>query len=142
MDHELGGGDGSSPTWGGYYGGDAFGMAGESWQNENGMISNAAAVDGDAHLRSLSEVKGYNIHALDGKIGHLTDLLIDDESWKIDCALVDTKNWWPGKHVLLTAESMVEINWAGRYVRVDQTCFKIKSSLPWTEADRSETTTP
>jgi len=102
------------------------------------MISNPRATNGDPHLRSLLELKGYHIHALDGKIGHLTDFIIDDESWNIECALIDTKNWWLGKHVLLPASSIAEINWGGRYIRVDQTSYKIKTALPWTESDWSK----
>ena len=122
----------------GSYGGAAFGTQWDGWLNQNGAITRAAAVDGDPRLRSMNEVKGYRIHALDGEIGHLTDFLIDDESWKIDSVLIATMNWWPAKHVLLPAPAITEISWQGQYLRVDQTRYNIKSSLPWTESDWSE----
>ena len=31
----------------------------------------------DSHVRSWREVKGYHIHATDGEIGHVDDLLVD-----------------------------------------------------------------
>ena len=122
----------------GYYGGNAIGTQWGGWLNHDGRITHTATVDGDPHLRSMTEVKGYRIHALDGEVGHLTDFLIDDDSWKIDCALIATTNWWPGKHVLLPAPAITEIDWQGQFLRVDQTRYNIKSSLPWTESDWSE----
>src|SRR5688500_2693931 len=37
----------------------------------------------DAHLRSCQELGGYHIHALDGDIGHVKDMLVDDHTWAI-----------------------------------------------------------
>jgi sporulation protein YlmC with PRC-barrel domain len=85
----------------------------------------------ESHLRSIAEVQGYAIHALDGNIGHLEDFLIDDESWFIRYFVVDTKNFWFGKHVVVPPNSIKEISWAERYVRLDLTCYKIKGSPPW-----------
>jgi uncharacterized protein YrrD len=87
----------------------------------------------DPHLRSLSEVRSYNIHALDGQVGHLEDVLIDDEAWDIRYLVVDTKNWWIGKHVLLAPGSIKSIDWAEHFIRVDLTCYKIKGSPPWAQ---------
>ena len=56
----------------------------------------------DPHLRSTSEVTGYHIQALDGEIGHVEDFIIDDETWSIRYLVVDTKNWWAGKRVLVS----------------------------------------
>ncbi len=55
--------------------------------------------DGDPHLRSTATVTGYHIHASDGQIGHVENFLIDDATWSIRYLIVDTRNWWPGKHV-------------------------------------------
>jgi hypothetical protein len=54
---------------------------------------------GDPHLRSGNEVRGYHIEAIDGRIGHLDELLIDAESWRISYVELDTRNYWPGRHV-------------------------------------------
>jgi hypothetical protein len=125
-----------SPTWGaGYYDIEAFGLPRAGWLNNYDTSTHTVTPQADPHLRSLNEVKGYHVHALDGEIGHLSDFLLDDDSWKIDSVLIDTKNWWTGKHVLLPAAAITDIDWAGRYIRVDQTCYKIKSTLPWTESN-------
>jgi hypothetical protein len=55
----------------------------------------------DPNLRSAKEVIGYHVEATDGSIGHIEDFLIDDERAKVRYAIVDTKNWLPGKNVLI-----------------------------------------
>jgi len=85
----------------------------------------------DRHLRSVAEISGYAIHAVDGHIGHLETFLIDDEAWAIRYLVVDTVNWWMGKHVLVAPSSVKEIDWLQRFVRLDLTCYKIKGSPAW-----------
>ncbi len=85
----------------------------------------------DPHLRSIAEVSTYSIHAIDGTIGHLETFLIDDTDWTIRYLVVDTANWWLGKHVLVAPASVKEIDWRQRFVRLDLTCYKIKGSPSW-----------
>jgi sporulation protein YlmC with PRC-barrel domain len=77
------------------------------------------AEHGDRHLRSAGEVAGYYIHATDGDIGHVDDFLIDDVSWTIRYLVVDTRNWWPGKKVLISPEWIQRIEWEDSKVYVD-----------------------
>jgi hypothetical protein len=44
----------------------------------------------DPHLRSIVEVTGYRVHALDGEIGHIENLMIDDADWSVHYLIVDT----------------------------------------------------
>jgi len=58
----------------------------------------------DPHLRSIREVSGYHIHATDGELGHVEDFVIDDETWAIRYLIVDTRNWLPGKKILIAPQ--------------------------------------
>ncbi len=63
-------------------------------------------VEGDPTLRSAREVTGYRIQAADGEIGHVEDLILDDEGlapglWVFRYLVVDTRNWLPGRKVLV-----------------------------------------
>jgi len=58
----------------------------------------------DPHLRSTYNVSDYQIQAKDDDIGHVEDFIIDDETWAIRYLIIDTKNWWPGKKVLVFTE--------------------------------------
>jgi hypothetical protein len=86
---------------------------------------------GDPHLRSTEALSRYHIHAVDGAIGHLENLLIDDAAWGIRYLIVDTRNWWPGKHVLLSPYAVTDIDWAERNIRLDITRTQVKASPPW-----------
>jgi sporulation protein YlmC with PRC-barrel domain len=82
----------------------------------------------DLCLRSVEEVTGYHIHASDGEIGHVTDFLLEDADWSIRYLAVDTKNWWPGRKVLISPQSAREIDWEKRLVNLDVDRQKVKDS--------------
>ena len=65
----------------------------------------------DSHLRSTRDVSGHHIQAMDGEIGHVEDFVIDDENWAIRYLLIDTKNWWPGKKVLVSPRWIDRVSW-------------------------------
>jgi len=77
---------------------------------------------GDPHLRSVSQVTGYHIRAADGEVGHVADFLIEDADWSIHYLIVDTKNWWPGKKVLISPRSVQGIDWG--HTAVDLKVFR------------------
>jgi sporulation protein YlmC with PRC-barrel domain len=83
---------------------------------------------GDPHLRSARDVTGYYIEATDGDIGHVEDLLVDDREWAIRYMIVDTRNWWPGKKVLLSPDWIARVSWQDSRVHVDLTRDGIKSA--------------
>ena len=87
-----------------------------------------AVPEGDPHLRSTSTVTGYYIQATDGDIGHVEDFLVEDGSWAIRYVEVDTRNWWPGKHVLVSPDWITGVDWYDSKVHVDLTCDAIKNS--------------
>ncbi len=86
---------------------------------------------GDPHLRSTKEVLGYHIHAADEEVGHVEDFVVDDEEWAIRYIVVDTRNWLPGKKVLLSPRWISRINWAEGKVHVDLTRDETKSAPEW-----------
>ncbi len=86
---------------------------------------------GDPHLRSVAAVSGYHMHAVDGTIGHIENLLMDDTVWAIRYMIVDTRNWWPGKHVLVSPYAVTKIVWAEQQILLDITRDQVRASPPW-----------
>jgi hypothetical protein len=84
--------------------------------------------DPDSHLRSSSEVTGYRIRATDDLLGHLEDFLFDDETWAIRYIVIDTRNWLPGRRVLLPTDAIREVDWLHGSVHVDRTREAIKEA--------------
>jgi hypothetical protein len=87
-----------------------------------------AEENGDSHLRSVREVERYHIEARDGSIGHVHDFVIDDERWEIMYIVVDTRNWLPGRKVLVSRLWIDEVNWFGSKVTVDLTREAVQKS--------------
>jgi hypothetical protein len=84
--------------------------------------------DGDPHLRSTSEVSGYHIGAADGEIGHIDDFILDTDDWRIRYAVAKTRNWLPGRKVLIAPEWLTGVDWRARKVSCALTRDQIKES--------------
>ncbi len=94
----------------------------------------------DPHLRSIEAITGYHIHASDGEIGHVEDFLVEEADWSIHYLVVDTKNWWPGKKILVSPRSVQDIDWAGNLVNLRISRQRVKDSPPYdasTTVDRA-----
>ena len=117
------------PTGGGFYG--HMGMMGmiESrvpFEAAIGAVHNEEE-PGDPHLRSVSEIKGYRIHAVDGEVGEAVDLVVDADL-KITSLVVDTGSWLAGKKVRISTEWIKEINWKSLSFTVDISLEDVKNS--------------
>ena len=88
----------------------------------------------DSHLRSTNEVTGYHIEAPDGEIGHVADFIVDDETWAIRYLEVDTRNWWPGKKVLVSPQWVDNVSWPDSKVYVGLSRETIKNGPEYIES--------
>lgn len=135
---------GWNPYWssGLYMGGYSWGAGtmlpvpyGESLQRAEAIAAEEQAHN-DLHLRSVETINGYHIHASDGEIGHVADFLVEDADWGIHYLVVDTRNWWPGKNVLVSPRSIHEIDWTNRLVNLTVARQRIKASPAYEEASK------
>jgi hypothetical protein len=75
------------------------------------IADNAARESTDSHLRSTEGIAGYHVEASDGEIGHVDGFIIDDQAWAIRYIEVATRNWWPGKKVLVSPVWAERVSW-------------------------------
>ena len=66
--------------------------------------------DGNPHLRSTQAIDGYHIQTSDGKIGHVTDFIMDDENWAICHLVIETGHWFAGKQIAISPEQIDRIS--------------------------------
>ena len=130
------------------YGGGGF-YAGGVWEIAYPAISMAdekslieedrmeAKSHDDLHLRSTHTVSGYHVHALDGDIGHVTDFIMDDQTWQLLFFVVDTHNWFGGKKVLIPVSDIKEVQWDNSKIIIDITTDAVKSSKLFDELEFS-----
>jgi uncharacterized protein YrrD len=101
------------------------------WDGAIEKTKEQAAAYADSHLRSSREVMGYRVQALDGTVGHIENFLFDEDSWQVRYIEVDTRNWWPGKHVLIAPQWIDAMYWPDRTARVHVTRAAIRESPPY-----------
>jgi len=116
-----------APYWATGYGAAVFTMP--SVEQEQKPSEETAK--GDPNLRSTREVIGYRIHAIDGQVGHVEDFIVSDEDWIIRYLVVDTRNWLPGRSVLISPEWVRDISWEDQEVWVDVSSEMIEDSPPY-----------
>jgi hypothetical protein len=125
--------------WDPYWGASHFGAPGAP-DGEFHLLSDAARraseaetppLDGVDHLHSAADFKGYAVHALDGDIGHVENLLADDANWDIRYLVIATRNWWPGKIVQLSPYAVKDVDWFGEHVNMNVTRDQVRAAPAW-----------
>src|SRR3546814_10748455 len=69
-------------------------------------------------IRSIKELRHYDIAARDGSLGDVHDVFFDDHSWQVRYLVVDTGNWLPGRRVLVSPEAVERIDGSEEKVAV------------------------
>jgi uncharacterized protein YrrD len=124
-----------------YYGYPLYWTGSYSWgsypyierDREKWNKSNQGGKAWDTHLRSTNAVIDNKIQATNGKIGHVEDFIVDDETWAIRYLVVDTRKWWLGKKVLISTKWITRVSWYESKVFVNLTRETIKQSPEYTE---------
>ena len=79
-------------------------------------------------LLSANHLIGFNVEAIDGKIGDVYDVYFDAKKWIIRYIVVDTGKFLPGKRVLLNPASFKSPQTNDKILPVNLTGDKVKSS--------------
>jgi stress response protein YsnF len=80
------------------------------------------------HLRSVNEVIGYRISAEDDEFGHVHDFIVEEDVWTIRYLVISTRNWLPGKKVLISPGWIAKIDWVYADVEVNLPADTIKEA--------------
>jgi len=119
------------------YDGNGVGCSGlDDADKAHRRVERARHRDDDPHLRSCKAVTGYYIHAMDGEIGHVSDLLVDERTWSIRYLVVDTSNWWVGHKVLISPEWIEEVHWIDQSVSIDLKQQSVKNAPPYESTEQ------
>ncbi len=79
------------------------------------------------HLRSADEVQGYRVQASDRSLGHIQDFVVDCRTWRISHVVVDTRNWLPGRHVVVEVDVIAGMDAGERQVDIRLTADEIRA---------------
>jgi hypothetical protein len=87
-------------------------------------------------LRSIKQLYGDKLGALDGEIGHVKDFYFDDQNWAVRYVVAETGSWLTGRQVLISPHSLGRLAPAGKVLRVNLTRKQIENS-PSIESHKS-----
>ena len=82
----------------------------------------------DRTLMSSNELNGCHIQATDGEIGHVDDVLVDEDSWRVCYLVLDTSNWIGGRSVVVSPRVLTGVDLSDRIVKVDADREDIRQS--------------
>jgi uncharacterized protein YrrD len=66
---------------------------------------------GDPHLRSTQALNGYHIETDEGAIGHVTDFIVDHETWAICHLVAETGHWFSSKEIVISPKHIDRISY-------------------------------
>ena len=72
---------------------------------------------------------------MDGEIGHISDFLIDETLSAVSYLVVDTRNWLPGKKVLVPPLFVHAIHWDDSKLDISMTKDELKNSPEYNEKE-------
>ena len=61
-------------------------------------------------LRSVKDLIGYQLKAIDGDIGKCNDFLFDDKQWAVRYLVAKTDGWLTGRKVVISPYNLAELN--------------------------------
>jgi hypothetical protein len=79
-------------------------------------------------LRSVNNLIGYSIRAIDGELGKVSEFFFDDFTWSIRYLVVDTGNWLSDKKVLIPHKALGITDWNSKTFQVNLTRDQVGKS--------------
>ena len=77
-------------------------------------------------LRSVRELTGYVIRAIDGDIGQTADFYFDDERWAVRYLVVDTATGQPGSFVLVSPMAITNADFDNKRIELSRTMDQVR----------------
>jgi len=78
-----------------------------------------AVATGDTHLRSLNNVSKYTVMAFDGRVGAITDFIVDNNGWRIPLAVLDTGHYLAADKVAVPTPHIKGIRVEDKEISID-----------------------
>jgi stress response protein YsnF len=86
----------------------------------------------ESHLRSTKELTGYQVRAVEGEVGKVTDFIVEDEDWQLRYMVVDISDWLEeDKQILVALTWISDIEVSRDEVAIDLTQEAVKFSPPF-----------
>ena len=103
------------------------------WQGRTMSLAHAEyAESSDAQLWSARMILGHRIQVRMEEVGHLDDLLVDDETWALRHLIVGSQSGgWLGRKILISPEWVEEVHEPTGRISVGLSRDEIQQSPEW-----------
>jgi hypothetical protein len=78
-------------------------------------------------LHKTSYMRGFHVQASDGRIGHVSEFLVD-EKWSVRYVVVDTSNWIGGKDVIIPTAAVESVNSPDKKITIRLSRAEVQAS--------------
>lgn len=79
-------------------------------------------------LSSVKSLQDYTIHASDGEIGQVANVLFDDVQWTVRYLIINAGNWLFSRHVVISPVSVTELSGQEQAIKVKLTRQQVELS--------------
>ncbi len=79
-------------------------------------------------LRTINELDGFSVEAIDGPIGDLVDVYFDDQFWAVRFLVVRAGEWLAGRKLLLSTVAISTIEALANSLRAAVTRAQVEAS--------------
>ncbi len=86
---------------------------------------------GDRPLGSAAALKGFAVHGVDGEIGSVDNMFIDDAQWAARVLVVATPSWLHGRLVQIPFRVVTGIDWRACIVALGAAREIVDSAPAW-----------
>jgi hypothetical protein len=86
------------------------------------------AFESDYHLQSMNDTRKFRVQTGEGEDGHVDDFLCDDIEWVIRYIVVDTRNFIPGRKVLIATGWVERIDWESGHFHLSVPLQKLRNA--------------
>jgi uncharacterized protein YrrD len=93
----------------------------------------ALAQPENPHLRSITAIIGYDIHATDGDIGYVEDFVLGGALWRIRYLKIDKVTWMPGAQVVISPQSIRYIDSTERTIYINVNRQRVNDSPKYSD---------
>jgi hypothetical protein len=79
-------------------------------------------------VRSVNDLRGVDLHAIDGDVGPAKEFYFDDHDWMVLYMAVENHHWLPGRRLLISPIALGEADWSEHRLHVMLTREEIEAS--------------
>jgi sporulation protein YlmC with PRC-barrel domain len=89
-------------------------------EEQQAKLKSEIATDKNAILFSVNSILNYSLETVDkNTTGHVVDLILDTENWRISDLIVTTHDWLPGKKIKISYDHVHQIDINAKHVVFD-----------------------